>query len=85
MEKGDIVKIEMKYGGIVIGVLDSITINEIWFKMYLYHYQLSLNRGFTSNYKILDITPEEIELFKNALLSEGYSYDDETKIIIHEL
>lgn len=85
MEKGDIIKVEMQYGGIVIGVLDSITINKIWFKMYLYHYQLSFCSGYTSNYKILDITPEEINLFKNALLSEGYSYDDETKTITHEL
>ena len=38
-----------------------------------------------SHYEILDITSEEINLFKNMLLSKGYSYDDETKTIIHEL
>lgn len=46
MEKGDIAKIVMPYGGIVIGVIDSITINEIWFKMYYYNNVLSNNRGF---------------------------------------
>jgi hypothetical protein len=85
MEKGDIVKIEMQYGGIVIGIIDSITVNEIWFKMYYYSNELYVCLGFTRNYKMLNITPEEIDLFKNQLLSQGYSYDDETKTVIHEL
>jgi hypothetical protein len=85
MEKGDIVKIEMQYGGIVIGIIDSITVNEIWFKMYYYSNELYVCLGFTRNYKMLNITPEEIDLFKNQLLSQGYSYDVETKTVIHEL
>lgn len=85
MGKGDIVKIEMQYGEIVIGIIDSITVNEIWFKMYYYSNKLYVYLGFTRNYKMLNITPEEIDLFKNQLLSQGYSYDDETKTVIHEL
>lgn len=85
MEKGDIVKIEMQYGGIVIGIIDSITINDILFKMYYYRNELSVYIGLARNYKMLNITPEEIDLFKNQLLSQGYSYDDETKTVIHEL
>lgn len=85
MEKGDIVKVQIRFGGYVIGVIDSITINEIWFEMYYYNNVLRTYSGFTQNYKMLDITPEEIELFKTQLLSKGYSYDDETKTIIHEL
>lgn len=85
MGEGDIVKIAMQYGGFVIGVIDSITFNEIWFKMYYYNNKLYDCRGFTQNYEMLDITPEEIDFFKNQLLSKGYSYDDETKTIIHEL
>ena len=85
MGKGDIVKIATPFGENVIGVIDSITINEIWFKMYYYNNALFIYRGFVKKYTILDITPEEIDLFKNQLLSKGYSYDDETKTIIHEL
>lgn len=85
MGKGDIVKIEMQYGEIVIGIIDSITVNEIWFKMYYYSNKLYVYLGFIRNYKMLNITPEEIDLFKYKLLSQGYSYDDETKTVIHEL
>lgn len=85
MGKGDIVKIEMQYGEIVIGIIDSITVNEIWFKMYYYSNELYVYLEFTRNYKMLNITPEEIDLFKDKLLSQGYSYDDETKTVIHEL
>lgn len=85
MEKGDIIKVITPYGGIVIGVIESITINDVRFRMYLYHNDLSINMGYTSYIEILDITTEEINLFKNMLLSKGYSYDDETKTITHEL
>lgn len=85
MEKGDIIKVKIRFGGYVIGVIDSITIDVIKFEMYCYNNFLRPYSGFTQKYEMLDITPEEIDFFKNQLLSKGYSYDDETKTIIHEL
>ena len=85
MEKGDIVKIEMRFGGDVIGIIDTIRPDQIKFSIYFYHGKLSLNPGYSYNHTIKQIDPLEISDFKHQLLLKGYSYDDETKTVIHEL
>lgn len=85
MEKGDIVKIKLRFGGYAIGVLGAFTDNIICLSTYLYENRLFLQRGHATNYTIVPLEPIDNLTFKNALLSEGYSYDDETKTIIHEL
>lgn len=85
MEKGNIVKIKMRFGGDVIGIIDTIRPDKIKFSIYFYHGELSLSPGCSYNYTIEQIDPLEISDFKNQLLLKGYSYDDETKTVIHEL
>ena len=85
MEKGDIVKIKMRFGGDVIGIIDTINHEGIKFIVYFYNGKLSLNTGCAYNYTIEQIDPLEISDFKHQLLLKGYSYDDETKTVIHEL
>ncbi len=85
MEKGDIVKIKMRFGDDVIGIIDTIRPDQIKFSIYFYHGKLSLNPGCSYNHTIEQINPLEISDFKNQLLLKGYSYDDETKTVIHEL
>lgn len=85
MEKGDIVKIKLRFGGYVIGVVASFTDNLISFSTYLYENRLFLRNGHATNYIIVLLDPLDDLTFKNALLAEGYSYDVETKTIIHEL
>ena len=85
MEKGDIIKIEMKSGGDVIGITDTISPERIRFSVYIYNGRLSLYPGCAYRYNIKQIEPIEILNFKNELLLKGYSYDDETKTLIHEL
>lgn len=85
MEKGDIVKIKMRFSGDVIGIIDTIRPDKIKFSIYFYNGKLSLSPGCSYNYTIKQIDPLEISDFKNQLLLKGYSYDDETKTVIHEL
>lgn len=85
IEKGDIVKIKMKFGGDVIGVIDTISPERIKFSVYFYNGELSLAPGCSYRHTIEQIGPIEILNFKYQLLLKGYSYDDETKTIIHEL
>lgn len=85
MEKDDIVKIKLRFGGYAIGVVASFTDNIIVLSTYLYENRLYLRNGNATNYTIVPLDPIDDLTFKNALLREGYSYDDETKTIIHEL
>lgn len=85
MKKGDIIKIEMKSGGDVIGIIDTISPERIRFSVYIYNGRLNLNPGCAYRYNIKQIEPIEILNFKNDLLLKGYSYDDETKTLTHEL
>lgn len=83
--KGDIIKIKMHFGGDVIGVIDTISPEEIKFSVYFYNGELSLIPGYSYKHIIKQIDPIEILKFKRQLLLKGYSYDDETKTITHEL
>ena len=85
MEKGDIVKIKLRFGGYAIGVVASFSDYLISFSTYLYENRLFLRNGHATGYIIVPLDPLDDLTFKNALLSEGYSYDVETKTIIHEL
>lgn len=85
IEKGDIVKIKMQFGGDVIGVIDTISPEKIKFSVYFYNSKLSLNPGCSYRHTIEQIEPVEILKFEHQLLLKGYSYDDETKTVIHEL
>lgn len=85
MEKGDIIKIKMKPSGDVIGIIDTISPEKIRFSVYFYNGRLNLYPGCSYKHTIEQIEPIEILNFKNELLLKGYSYDDETKTLIHEL
>lgn len=85
MEKGDIIKIKMKPSGDVIGIIDTISPEKIRFSVYFYNGRLNLSPGCSYKHTIEQIEPIEILNFKNRLLLKGYSYDDETKTLIHEL
>lgn len=85
MEKGDIIKIKTKPSGDVIGIIDTISPEKIRFSVYFYNGRLNLCPGCSYKHTIKQIEPIEILNFKNELLLKGYSYDDETKTLIHEL
>ena len=85
IEKGDIVKIKLRFGGYAIGVVASFTDYLIDLSTYLYENRLYLRNGHATNYTIVPLDPIDDLTFKNALLLECYSYDVETKTVIHEL
>ena len=85
MEKGDIVKIKLRFGGYAIGVVSLFDKHLIEFSTYLYENRLFFQRGHATGYIVMPLEPIDDLTFKNALLSESYSYDVETKTIIHEL
>ena len=85
MEKGDIIKIKLNIGGDVIGIIDTIIPGKIRFSVYFFNGQLHLYPGCSYKHTIKQIEPIEILNFKNELLLKDYSYDDETKTLIHEL
>ena len=85
IEKGDIVKIKLRFGGYAIGVLESFDNHTVRFSTYLYEKRLFLKCGHATGYRFMPLEPIDDLTFKNALLREGYSYDVETKTIIHEL
>ena len=85
MERGDIVKVKTRTNKDVIGVVTYFDNKKIVFNTYFYQNKLSMRPGAAYGYTIMHLEPIDELIFKNALLSEGYSYDVETKTIIHEL
>ena len=59
--------------------------NQIIFNTYFYQNELHFRSGAVYGYTIIPLEPIDDLIFKNALIAEGYSYDVETKTIIHEL
>ena len=81
--KGDIIKVENPRF-VVIGIEDNIFGESVYFSQYLFHGILYIEKGWIMAAKV-PITEEERNDFKRRLLEKGYTYDEETKKLIHEI